>query len=76
MTKNLTLRIDQELLKAIRHRANDARMSLSAWITSVLAGTVRRENDLGAVRARAIRRLERGFHLGGKAISRESLHAR
>jgi predicted transcriptional regulator len=76
MTKNLTLRIDQELLKALRHRANGARMTLSAWITSVLAGTVRRENDLSAVRERAIQRLEKGFHLGGKPVSRESLHAR
>jgi hypothetical protein len=51
-------------------------MTLSAWITSVLAGTVRRENDLSAVRERAIQRLEKGFHLGGKPVSRESLHAR
>jgi len=76
MTRNVTLRMDEALLGELRHRAVDARMSLSAWITATLKELAPPPREIEEVRLRAIKRMERGFHLGGKPMTRESLHAR
>jgi hypothetical protein len=76
MTRNVTLRMNEDLLVQLRHNAVDAKMSLSAWITATLENIVSSPTELDKVRASAIRRMERGFHLGNKATSREELHAR
>ena len=76
MTRNVTLRMNEDLLVQLRHRAVDAQMSLSAWITATLKSIVSSPPEFDKVQARAIRRMERGFHLGNKAMSREELHAR
>jgi hypothetical protein len=68
--------MDEELLAALRHRAVDAHMSLSAWITATLESLVPRENEVEAARLRAIARMQNGFHLGGKPLSREETHVR
>ncbi len=75
MTRNVTLNIDEELLIELRHRAADAKMSLAAWITSVLESHVRKIRDLELARERALKRLDSGFHLGGAPLSREDCHA-
>jgi hypothetical protein len=76
MTRNVTLRMDEELLAELRHRAVDAHMSLSAWITMMLEALVPLTSEIEETRVRAIARMERGFHLGGKPLSRDELHAR
>lgn len=76
MTRNVTLRMDEELLAELRHRAVDAHMSLSAWITTMMESLVPLTSELEETRARAIDRMERGFRLGGKPLAREDLHAR
>jgi len=76
MTKNVTLRLDEELLKELRHRAVDADMSLSAWITTTLKGFAAAHKEIEDARIRSIERMERGFHLGGQRIHRDQLHAR
>jgi hypothetical protein len=68
--------MDEELLAELRHRAVDARMSLSAWITATLSGLVPTPNEMETVRTRAVARMEQGFHLGGKPLTREEIHAR
>ena len=76
MTRNVTLRMDEKLLTALRHRAVDADMSLSAWITSVLENQVRGDRDFKQARRRALKRLDKGFRLGATPLTREELHAR
>jgi hypothetical protein len=68
--------MDEELLGELRHKAVDARMSLSAWITATLKDLAASPRDLDKVRSAAIRRMDRGFHLGGKPLAREKIHAR
>ena len=68
--------MDEDLLVELRHRAVDAHMSLSAWITVTLKNITTPHRELTDIRARAIKRIETGFHLGNKPISREELHAR
>ncbi len=75
-TANVTLRIDRELLRKVRHRAVDHHMSLSGWITAILERTIAGEARFAAARRRALKRLDQGFSLGGKPLSREATHAR
>jgi hypothetical protein len=76
MTRNVTLRMDEALLAELRHRAVDAHMSLSAWITATLESMAPPSCELDEIRAKAIKRMETGFHLGDKPMSRDELHAR
>lgn len=76
MTRNVTLRMDEELLAEVRHCAVDAHMSLSAWITNMLETLVPRTSEIEEIRTRAISRLESGFHLGNEVISRDKIYER
>jgi hypothetical protein len=75
-TANVTLRIDKHLLRKLRHRAVDENMSLSGWITALLERTLESEASFQLARKRALKRLDRGFSLGGKPLTREQAHAR
>ncbi|MDC7218711.1 MAG: hypothetical protein PQJ59_02160 [Spirochaetales bacterium] len=74
MSKNVTLRMDEELLKAFRHKAVDAGLSLSAWIVETLKESLEDETD--AVRERAMSRLMQGYSLKGEPLSRDDVYAR
>ncbi len=74
--QNVTLRMDEELLIELRHRAVDARMSLSAWITATLKTLASPPRELDAIQKDALQRMNKGFHLGGKRVSREALYER
>ena len=76
MTRNVTLRMDEELLAEVRHCAVDAHMSLSAWITNMIEALVPRTSEIEEIRARAISRLESGFHLGNKPMLRDEIYER
>jgi hypothetical protein len=76
MTRNVTLRMDESLLAELRHRAVDAHMSLSAWITATLESLAPPSCEFDQVRTEAIKRMETGFHLGNKPMSRDELHVR
>ncbi len=76
MTKNVTLRLDEDLIRELRHQAVDSNQSLSAWIATVLQRESKDTGPFDRARTRALRRLHRGFQLGGKPLSREEAHAR
>ena len=76
MTRNVTLRMDEELLRKLRHLAVDEHTSLSAWVVAALRQVADAQDRQAAVRRRALGRLDRGFRLGGKPLSREQSHAR
>lgn len=76
MTANVTLRVDKRLLKKARHIAVEKDMSLSAWVSHLLEEVVERESIHSSVRERALRRLDKGFHLGGERLNRDMLHER
>ncbi len=74
--KNVTLSLDEEILRRVRHQAVDHSLSLSAWVAELLKRTVADEDRFMKARPRALKRLERGFRLGGKPLTREEAHAR
>ncbi|HSF18291.1 MAG TPA: DUF6364 family protein [Vicinamibacteria bacterium] len=76
MTKNVTLKLDETLLKKCRQIAVSKDKSLSQWVAELMARAVDEQSGYARARRRALTRLDRGFHLGGKPLSRESLHER
>jgi predicted transcriptional regulator len=76
MTRNVTIRMDEEMLRALRHRAVDEQMSLSRWIVRALRQAVEPGESREEVRQRALSRLATGYHLGGRALDREETHGR
>jgi hypothetical protein len=76
MGKNITLRLDESVVRKARHAAVEQDQSLSEWVAGLIANEVSRKDRAASARARALRRLERGFHLGGTPLSRDEMHER
>lgn len=76
MSKNVTLRMDETLLKQLRHKAVDAHMSLSAWVVSTLAKTVEQDEVHNEARKQALKRLQTGLSLGGSPLNRDDIYDR
>ena len=74
-TKNVTLRLDELLLKQCRKLAVDEDKSLSAWLTDLIKEKLRTDSDYEKARKRAIELMEEGFNLGGP-LSREEIYDR
>jgi hypothetical protein len=74
---NLTLEIDDALLREARVLAARRGISLSRLAAEKLAELVREDRGYEAARRRAVKRLERGFALDwGPPVSRDQLHER
>ena len=76
MTKNITLRLDEAVLRQAKHRAVEADCSLSEWVAKLIAEEISGAGDYAAARARALKNLDKGFHLGGKPLTRDEAHER
>jgi hypothetical protein len=76
MRKNITLRLDEAILKEARHRAVGADQSLSQWVTGLITREVGKEEAYERARRRALNHMEKGLPLGGKPIPRDELHER
>ncbi len=76
MTKNVTLKLDEALLREARHHAVDEGLSLSAWLTVQLQKLVRDPDDFAAARSGALAAMRKGFPLGGRKVRREELYDR
>jgi hypothetical protein len=76
MLSNITLRIDDEILTKAKHRAVDHRMSLSAWVTTLVREKVEEDDAYVTARERAIKAMKKGFKLGGKPMSRDEIYDR
>lgn len=84
MASNVTLRMDEDLLQEVKHRAVDERLSVSAFVAALLRRHVGRNTPVDRadghatpnVRKRALDRLEKGWLLGGRPLTREQAHDR
>ncbi len=75
MPRNVTIRLDEAIVKKCRHAAVEEDKSLSQWIADVLVKVVSAHDVKHASRERALRRLEEGFSLGGTPLTREEIYA-
>ena len=75
--KNLTLRLDEDVIRQAKILAVREDMSVSALLARHVEDSVRAADAYEAARSDALRVLKRGFRLGGKhRRPREELHER
>jgi len=77
MKQNITLAVDKDLLKKARVLAAKRETSVSKLLSEQLARIVSEDNQYEASKKKALSRLKRGFHLGGRILAtRDELHER
>lgn len=77
MKKNVTLKLDAELLQEARVLAAREGLSVSALLADHLKEIVIRSGEYERARERAVQRMESGFDLGGASpLSRDKAHER
>lgn len=77
MTRNITLKLDAELLTEARVLAVQSGMSVSALLTDLLESRLRQVRQYERARNRALRRIEVGLDFQWeKPGSRDELHER
>jgi hypothetical protein len=76
MTKNVTLRLDEAVLRQARHAAVERDQSLSEWVAGLITRATSETERKQSARAGALRRMAKGLHLGGAPLSREEAHGR
>jgi len=74
MKRNVTVQLDEALLKHSRHLAVEEDMSLSEWIGTLIKNAVQKKGDKENSKKKAIALLNKPFKLGGKVLSREEMH--
>lgn len=74
MGRNITLKLDESVLKKARIAAVESDKSVSEWVADlILHATLKRERHESA-KSQAIKRLKQGFHLGGAPLSRDDIY--
>jgi hypothetical protein len=76
MARNVTLKLDEALLRKARQVAVAADKSLSQWVADLIAEALSSNAGYARGKQEALRRLEQGFKLGGVPLSREEAHDR
>ena len=75
MSKNLTIRLDEAVLRKCRHAAVEEDKSLSRWVADELVKVVSAQEVRQTAKTRALKRLEEGFSLGGIPLTRDDIYA-
>ncbi len=76
MGRNVTLKLDEALLKKCRHAAVEENKSLSEWTADQMAKAILDKEFHEASKSRALKYLDEGVNLGGAPIYRGELHER
>jgi hypothetical protein len=76
MKQNITLSLEKDLIKKGKIIASKRETSLSRLLSDFLKQIITEEEFYELSKRKAIKILDRGFHLGGKICSREELHER
>jgi plasmid stability protein len=77
MKRNITLKLDDELLREARVVAARQRTSVSAFITELLQARLEDEAGYEQARKRALARIRKGYEFEWSApASRDELHER
>jgi hypothetical protein len=75
MTKNITLKIDDGLIKECKRIALEEDKSVSQWVSDLIVQNLIRKKSFDDARAKALKNLSK-FDLGSAPISRDDLHDR
>jgi diphthamide biosynthesis methyltransferase len=73
-TQNLTLKIPAETIRKAKIVAAQRSTSISALVIEKIEELIGEDAEYQAARRRAFEWLSQGWHLGGRAMSRERTH--
>jgi hypothetical protein len=73
MKKNITLKIDDDLLKECKRIALDEDKSVSQWVSDLIVENLIRNNSFHQARDKALKNLSK-FDLGNTPLSRDDIH--
>jgi len=77
MKQNITLSIDQDLIKKVKVMAAQRQTSISGMLSDELRKVIQETEEYQWAKRRAMNNLKKGFHFGGVTMpSREDLHER
>lgn len=76
MSKNITLKLSENLLKRCKHAAVESDQSVSEWVAKLIAHTLDEKPSYLKAKERALKALREGVPIGGKYLSREETHER
>ena len=74
--KNVTLKLDDNLLKKARTIAVEEDASLSQWVTNLIKIEVIRKTKYQKAMHRILSLMHKGLNLGGKPLTRDAAHER
>jgi hypothetical protein len=74
--QNVTVQLDRDLIRKARILAAKRGTSISGLLASELRRLIGDDEAYDAARRSALEFLDRGFHLGGRRMSRDELHER
>jgi len=75
MPKNVTIWLDDQIIKNCRHVAVEEDKSLSQWIADERVKVVSAQDMKDEAKKRALKRLGDGLSLGGTPFPREEIYA-
>ena len=76
MMKNVTIKLDETLIKHCRIKAVESDKSLSQWISDMLKNVISQNEKVNKAREHAYITMDKGFSLGGTRIKRDQLYDR
>ena len=77
MKQNITLSLDKELIRKLKHVAIERKTSISGLLTDQLKRVLEHGEEYEEARKSAVTLLKRGLNLGGKIrATRDELHER
>lgn len=75
-SKNITLKIDETILRQCRYAAIKENKSLSKWVADSISRTVSKKRQYNMARKSALKRLNKGFNLTGLPLRRDDIYER
>jgi hypothetical protein len=76
MAANVTLKLDESLIKQARKQALEEDCSLSGWVALLIQENLKQRTDYRSAKSRALQRMAKGFELSPGRLTREELHER
>jgi hypothetical protein len=76
MARNITLRLDDGVLKQARRAAMEQDQSVSQWVANLITDEIRKNGTHKAARRRSLKALDKTFQLGGTPLARDEIYER
>jgi ribosomal protein S3 len=76
MSANVTIKLEESLVKQARKQALEADCSLSGWVALLIQENLKKRADYRSAKSRALQRMADGFDLSSGRLTREQLHER